>query len=647
MLKSQLIRLWNTRALNIRVLPTVPGRSYLRINQATKRYTSTDAPAESQDNTEGTAGSKQQEAEGKDVSLVTEKAKDDPVFVPWYLRMTQGEAQGQQKPIQSNTQPLTFPDNSPQSLVKIAEFLRDKEGLTEILIFDVRSSDESTIGKMADFVVVSTARSRKHAESVFSNLNQFVKQEFGRVVYMEGNIDMNHERKAQRRLRRRASLGTSRRNVRSNRDIGRYQLDECWLMLDTHVDRIFINILTAERRYELNLEELYAPEEEKEKYARVNAPEVLGEDSTDGLTDITKENNILSGLRRLASQRRYYSTERTVNDPTQEGTYTGELVSKLIQRDFASIYNMVDREELQNSQELPPDSSKQLSVLKSIVDTLGSMVASEANNIDVDSWRGVFDLHWPLYMPEDSNAYWRIRMRFLRLLNVAQPTVYHSRRLIKDYFILKQAFAEQLTKQDLIDLLELVKTNSSLGPTNGNDSEKLKLSVNNRVISDVLEQYIGSNLEETILVDNNVLYLLLECLVKEPEAALETLYETVEFIGTSWGPHLTLDTVSIILSVLTDAKEWHKLLKFWKTVLPLSQHRADPSLWSQFLQAIKSSDDDAFIEQIVIDGTLVWMQRYGVEITEEIRKHLLDLYARVYPTDEAARQLGLFLLNEK
>ena len=647
MLKFPLTSLRTARTSSVRVLPTVPGRSYFRINQATKRYTNTDIPTESHDNAEDVAGSKQQELKDKDVSPITKTTTDGPVFVPWYLRMTQGETQGQQKPIQSDTQPLTFPENSPQSLVKIAEYLRDKEGLTEILIFDVRGSDESTIGKMADFVVISTARSRKHAESVFSNLNQFVKHEFGRVVYMEGNIDMNHERKLQRRLRRRASLGTSQRNVRGNRDGGRHRLDECWLMLDTHVDRIFVNILTAERRYELNLEELYAPEEEKGKYTRINEPESLDAESTDGLTDITKENNILSGLRRLANQRRYYSTERNVNDLTQESTYTSELVSKLVQGDFASIYNMADGGEIQNFQQPPPDSSKQLSVLESIVDTLGSVITSEADNIDVDSWRGVFDLHWPLYMPENSDAYWSTRMRFLRLLNAAQPTVYHSRRLIKDYFILKQAFAEQPTKQDLIDLLELVKTNISIPPTNSNGGEKLRLSVSNRVVSDVLQQYIGTNLEETILFDNNVLYLLLECLVREPEAALETLYETVEFIGTNWGPHLTLDTVSIMLSVLTDAKEWYKLLKFWKTILPLSQHRADPRLWSQFLQAVKASNDDVFIEQVVIDGTLVWMHRYGVEITEELCKHLRDLYARVYPADEAAGQLGLFLLNRK
>lgn len=115
-----------------------------------------------------------------------------------------------------------------------------------------------------------------------------MKHEFCSSAYVEGNFNERQESRRKRRLARKSNLSKllGRSSECSAKDLN----SEAWYMIDCRVDGIFVNILTQRRRNELNLEELYAPENEKSKFQNIDSGNVP---TISGVNEISSNNNIL------------------------------------------------------------------------------------------------------------------------------------------------------------------------------------------------------------------------------------------------------------------------------------------------------------------------------------------------------------------
>lgn len=426
----------------------------------------------------------------------------------------------------------------------------------------------------------------------FLELNKFLKHEFCSSAYVEGNFNERQESRRKRRLARKSNLSKllGRSSECSAKDLN----SEAWYMIDCRVDGIFVNILTQRRRNELNLEELYAPENEKSKFQNIDSGNVP---TISGVNEISSNNNILLGLRRLAQQRRRYST---INP-----------------NGLSNLRYFLQKEDFKGANKIIQSSSgtetHNIRTLEHVKNTLKDLVGQE-RKVDVVQWKSLFDEHSTFLTINQSAAYWPLRLEYAILLNKADPQFYSDRVFLKDYLLLKKSLGQELIREDLIALLEMVlKTQHS-------SHSYFNLVKQNRVIIRALNLFKGLQTEDdgSVVYDEEVISLLLNSMVADERVKLRSLYETIDHIFQTFGDKLTSGMIVSILQNLAKIKDWNKLLQVWEAITPTEGEGQDKRPWNEFINVINQSGDSHVISKIVNNGHLLWIRRLNVNVTPEL-----------------------------
>ncbi|CDH10246.1 probable ATPase synthesis protein 25,mitochondrial [Zygosaccharomyces bailii ISA1307] len=534
---------------------------------------------------------------------------------PWYLNVGNRERELKQTIFQA--QDITFPFNSPASLVKMSNFLRDELGLTDIVVFDLREGVfETAAAKICNFMVLATAGSPKHCQTSFEKLNSLIKQEYESFAHVEGQYNAKEHRKRQRRLARRPNLASNSNSTAPT---------ESWFMIDTKVDRIFVNILTHKRRQEINLEELYAPEEEKAKYVR-SQPE-------ESATEVNSEDNILSGLRRLVNQRREYSTVAPAV------LVSGKLLQNLHSQDYPSAVRLINNNK---DQSLP--------LMQTLVEWVSNLPIEGDAAVPWKKWVTAFESCWPLVLPEEKAAqYWSLRLRFFKLVNMADMKHYNLNNFFNDYLLAKKAAGTGLLPEDLVEFLKLAIINTRNSDKNIGYWE---LVHSNDIVVKALRLFEDVRGADAIVKDGSVVTMLLRTMVSGQEVGeratrLHAIYEVSDYLVDTFGPELSPPTIAGILEVLAAAKDWNKYLQFWEAGIGGLVPGADRRPWAHFIRLAVESGDVDVMRKLLSEGHLLWLDRLQVEIDDELKAQLGRLFARADPDNLWFQELQDHLLLQK
>lgn len=520
--------------------------------------------------------------------------------IPWYLQMVE------RKPSEliSSKQPIQYPAGSPASLNKLSEFLRDKMGLTDILVFDIRQSN-NPLSTLCEFVVLASAKSAKHCEQSYNELRQLIKKDYNRMASVEGKVSVNEERKMEKRLRRKSNLGKMTGKLTYKRNMG-----DAWFMVDCNIDNIFINILTEQKRKYMNLEELYAPDEEKDKYQNQT-------DQLDG-KNVEEEDNILIGLRRLAQQRRKFSTSTATEE-------------------FNKLQASIKNNDIENAISLAKDVSfNQMSAL-TFLNVITSQLETSTEVQHIEKWEELFNLCWPLTTTADSKAFWDIRLKFYHLLNCVDHNLYHARRILNSYFKFKAISGAPLDENDLHTLLRIMLVNMKNGPTTSFNN----LTSTNQVLIDTLKLYRDDTVTKSIMKNDEISNMLLQLLIDKNKHYSGNFWQYISFLTENPNP----SKISSILSAIADSKNWYKYLQFWQKYVLDKDLGKESIVWEQFLSNIIQSGNKRVMEKIILDGGLLWLKRNQVKITNNLRKEIHKLFDNIDPHRKMFKRLENYLLN--
>lgn len=529
--------------------------------------------------------------------------------VPWYLNVGNRERALKQTIFQP--QEIILPNNPPSSLSKISNFLRDELGLTDIVVFDLRKGEfDTAAAKISNFMIITTAASPKHCQTSFEKLNSLVKQEYESVAYVEGQFNAKEQRKRQRRLARKPNLASN-----SSSSVP----TESWFLIDTKVDRIFVNILTEKRRQEVNLEELYAPEEEKSKYAQA-------EDKT--TSDENSEDNILAGLRRLVNQRRQYSTM------TPAALLCGKLLEDLQSQDYRSAFKLINNNK---DQSLP--------LMQSIVEWVSRLPRETAMAISWDKCITAFESCWPLVLPDEkASLYWSLRLKFFKLVNIADMEHYGIDRFFNDYLLAKKASGSTLVAEDLVEFFKLVIVNTQ---SNDRNASYWRLVQSNDLVVKALRLFEDVQGADSILKDGSVVTMLLRTMIsgqgKEQATRLHAVYEVCDYLVGTFGPELSPVAIAGALEVLAAAKDWSKYMQFWEKGVGALVPGADRRPWAHFVRFVVESGDLEMMRKLLSEGHLLWLERLQVEINDELEEQLNHLFAQADPDNLWYQKLQEYL----
>lgn len=186
-------------------------------------------------------------------SLSNTKILREEAQTPWYLRPQ--ESPTLNSPLIKVELP-ELPIDSPKTLQPILEFIGHELGMFDLKVFDLKNSksNEGAID-LANYMIIGTGKSPKHIQKATSELNFFIKEKYHKLVSTEGILRSGIIAKYYRRLQKKGKKAPSY----SQNDFG--ASPNTWVMTDCKSDGIVVHFLTTERRNDLNLEELWAPED--------------------------------------------------------------------------------------------------------------------------------------------------------------------------------------------------------------------------------------------------------------------------------------------------------------------------------------------------------------------------------------------------
>lgn len=233
--------------------------------------------------------------------------------VPWYLRDDTLSPLIDSAPVQLPE----LPQGCPSLVKEFVEALATKYGMSDIEVFDmsqrVAETDEE---HLADYNIICTGKSEKHVYKAAYELRLLLKSSHAHLPRIEGMVSNAISPVERRRLLKRAGKGP----LKADSDFGLKA--NSWVMCNTHVDNVFIHILTKDRRDQLCLESLWCQESEKDKYLNRG---LSFEDSDD----------IFIGIKRHYHTRRGYSSPTTsllesLLDKVQALASTGEPIDPFL-----------------------------------------------------------------------------------------------------------------------------------------------------------------------------------------------------------------------------------------------------------------------------------------------------------------------------
>ncbi|KAK9247769.1 hypothetical protein V1506DRAFT_531399 [Lipomyces tetrasporus] len=187
---------------------------------------------------------------------------------PWYLREANTHS------TVTNLTPLPdIPDDAPQEVTEILNFLATDLGLMELSLVDLRSRN-TTFGPHA-IMIVGTARSDRHLIRASEELRVHLKKTYRVKLRIEGLVSKDNLKVQERRIKKKISKYTG--------DVSAYEQDlrssskNTWVFFDTRVKGINIHVITSEKRWQLDLEGLWLHEIPKldEQLTRYTASDLL------------------------------------------------------------------------------------------------------------------------------------------------------------------------------------------------------------------------------------------------------------------------------------------------------------------------------------------------------------------------------------
>lgn len=258
--------------------------------------------------------------------------------IPWYLREDSSSPLIESKKIDLPT----ISESAPATLETFMNLLAYDYGLQDIALFDLTTLDEAhayNINKQpARYVLISTGKSEKHIYKAASELRMYIKHNHGIIPPIEGMVSAGTSPAARRRLLKRARKGP----MATDNDYGKSP--NSWVMCDSKVDDIYVHIMTQERRDELNLESMYCPREEIDKYTPKQDSSLESDDIFIGIrrlyhtaTLFSQKNHKNANL--LATRRLYSTATKSVyHKLISENTGATKKTLANYKSEFDSIY---------------------------------------------------------------------------------------------------------------------------------------------------------------------------------------------------------------------------------------------------------------------------------------------------------------------
>lgn len=550
-------------------------------------------------------------------SDVTKKLVSDQQLIrPWYLKDVFAE-RTRSGNLMMESQVIKLPDKVPTTVIDITKVLQEDLGASGIVCFDTSKSHRENV--KSGFIIIATVKSKKHGSKTVIELMKYLKLGYSVFPTKEGGVTAQEMRRNYKRLRRTGKF--SSRNYIENGDSDWYLID-CKLK-KSREDEVFVNLLTEEKRKDLNLEELYCTPEEKELYAW---PE------TSKLPEVVEDtDNVLASLRNLAlknSKRLYSTSSAAINGKD---------------KDISVSYDSLMIQDFNGSLNLKRD-------LKDIVHALSSLPSTI--ELDARMWVKLFEANWPF--SNIMEFHWQLRWRFFELIYCNKLCVLRnakakgiedlspyfdelkrSTRKLFGYFEFKRAMGGSLTRNELIDMLDVINSQINLTPKYTSMTKRF-----NKMVVHLFSSYRYH--DPSIIGDERIILRSLQTMVS-CEANLHALYEYIEFIMDAG--YATRNIVLKCIILLGEYKDWNRLFPFFFQKC-LVQHHNDQLVWTTFLKYVIEKGNKVLWCHILDKGHLLWLKRYQVDLSpnDELHKYLLLLFEKIDPNSTRYAELKNYIL---
>lgn len=223
---------------------------------------------------------------------------------PWYLK------DKKKYEIKNEIDFFKFDKKSPESLLDFLNLLTCDYKLENIIYYDntkkINLYDDEYNCYDANYVILCTGLSEKHIFKVGCDLKKYIKNKYKLNAYLEGHISESHILKKKMRLRKKSKKSF----FATENDYG--NKSNSWVICDSNVDKIIINLFTEKRRKEIDLESLW--------------------DFTNKENNVSETNNLLlkPGHVCFVNQKKFFCTSKVFN--VKKKTYSNC-------NDLSSLFN--------------------------------------------------------------------------------------------------------------------------------------------------------------------------------------------------------------------------------------------------------------------------------------------------------------------
>ncbi|CCH62787.1 hypothetical protein TBLA_0I01270 [Henningerozyma blattae CBS 6284] len=549
------------------------------------------------------------------INTVEFKKKEDR-FTPWYLKLgnlgDDGKLEVARNRVDNvNTRNIIkYPKDSPNSLVEICKYLDEKLELSNILIFDMQSQiggyNNPNIDTYTRYMIICSGKSNKHCHEVSELIRRFIKNNFSISPYIEGMVNATQVRRDIRRLNRNPRL-----SKRSSLSSQLNNKNEDWILIDSKVDGIFINVLTKERREIMNLEELYAPENEKFKYLPDN-----NEDP--GLLSNSLDSN-LTGLAKIAFQNRRYSTISINKDKAISQSLFEQQLRKLLFSGKTTTAKLLIHNQTYLSKK---------SILEIFLQIVYSMKSDKlASNIALLQ---IFDS----ICGNEASQFENERLIFVKVLSLIQGGLLGINFFIKNYIEWKVLHFKdfKITDSLFTDYLKVfnmciqsIKSTPSIEKSNiRSELEKI-----NNVTMNLIQNYnIGLSRESSLLIINNM-YIDQDIKLATVHSMVDLLVQDITENSTVLTPLDRESQLKEIFNILFAIKSWNRIFYLWNHLSPKNVGDLDRRDWSWFIQKIVDTNDPNIIQKFAIEDML-WLVRFKTNGTISADRILVEQIEKLY-----------------
>lgn len=585
--------------------------------------------------TDGKSNSKN---EPRDSTLEKLSKNKGESFLPWYVTLANNELKMNKQFLNSDTKnkgaTIKYPASSPEELRNICQFLQEQLDMQDILIFDMkdRGNEIKSVGSNSDIMVLATAKSSRHCTKAAQLIREYLKHNFEVIPKAEGLINKEIRKKELKRLLRKPG-SVSSKNIKTG------VKDEDWVLIDSKIKNIFINLFTENRRKHLNLEHLYASENEKCMYER-DANEVTGMDKSSSINFISPNDNILSGLRRLANQNRRYSTSATSHHVTDTKYDFIQHLSNQKYQDIKNIFANNKSTDNDKNMKILEDFKQDLSLIDSTMP-----ISSQALVTFLDNY-------FPPSKFENSETYWTIRRDIICLLATRvsglKPLTFYE----KHSFLYKSANSGKLTSEDLLEYFKLTsyvienrKKKLLNTPRQGLLNNTLVLI--NQITGNILFNYQQVSDIKSALSNEEVGLLLVHSMYVNSEFKLRTIHNTIatllHLVKTKPSSTLIIE----ILEVLKEIESWPHFFKVWNSLAPKYIETPDKRPWGDFVRIITASNNKQMMYEVASEQ-LLWFKRYKNNISSfpGFEKNVKKLYQSLDPNDMHLVEIKEYILSK-